>query len=51
MYSFIVKQNDPSDRIGKEFESDMSKRIDPRLPADSGKGAGFKEYAAIKSPW
>ena len=29
----------------------MSTKIDARLPVDSGKGAGFKEYAAIRSPW
>ena len=50
MYSLIVNKR-PLYGIGKEFESDMSKQIDQRLPVDSGKGAGFKEYAAIKSPW
>ena len=29
----------------------MSKKIDERLPQDSGKGSGLKEYYAIKSPW
>lgn len=29
----------------------MSRKIDQRLPEASGKGSGFKEYAAIKSPW
>ena len=29
----------------------MSKKIDQRLPQDSGRGAGMKEYTAIKSPW
>ena len=29
----------------------MSKKIDQRLPQDSGRGAGLKEYCAIKSPW
>lgn len=29
----------------------MSKKIDQRLPIDSGKGSGMREYAAIKSPW
>lgn len=29
----------------------MTKKIDGRLPQDSGKGSGLKEYTAIKSPW
>jgi len=29
----------------------MSKKIDQRLPQQSGRGSGMKDYAAIKSPW
>jgi hypothetical protein len=29
----------------------MSKKIDGRLPQNSGEGAGYKNYFAVKSPW
>lgn len=29
----------------------MSKKIDERIPRDSGTGSGFQEYSAIQSPW
>lgn len=29
----------------------MKRKIDERLPQDSGKGSGFKSYYAMKSPW
>ena len=29
----------------------MSKKIDERIPQNSGNGAGFKSYNAVQSPW
>ena len=29
----------------------MSKKVNERIPADSGDGAGFKKYNAVQSPW
>lgn len=29
----------------------MSKKIDERIPQDSGNGAGFKTFNAVQSPW
>ena len=30
---------------------DMSKKIDGRIPQNSGDGAGFKQFNAVQSPW
>ncbi len=29
----------------------MSKKVNERIPADSGDGAGFKKYNAVQTPW
>ena len=29
----------------------MSKKINERIPADSGNGAGFKQFNAVQTPW
>ena len=29
----------------------MGKKIDGRIPQNSGDGAGFKQYNAVQSPW
>ena len=29
----------------------MTKKINERIPADSGNGAGFTQYNAVQSPW
>ena len=29
----------------------MSKKIDERIPQDSGNGAGFKTFNAVQTPW
>lgn len=37
-------------RKNREVEN-MGKRIDGRIPQNSGDGAGFKQYNAVQSPW
>ena len=29
----------------------MSKKIDARIPQDSGVGANIKQYVAVQTPW